>query len=63
MVEKKLTSKHIFVECLRLMVDPNYVYESWEILYRDFINNIWSTLVEEEKRELLEKKFIEMMKQ
>lgn len=49
-----ITTEQIIKDCLIRSSSPDYeIPSSWECLYRDFVNNVWHCLANEDRREML----------
>jgi hypothetical protein len=56
-----ISTRKIIETCVKRCSNPNYLIpDSWEELYRDFINNAWAPLGELERQEMLEIFFLDL---
>lgn len=60
--KRNINTEQIILNSLKEHFDRNYTHPgSWEALYRDFVNNVWGTLGKEDRREILDDYFLNLI--
>ena len=53
-----ISTEKILEFCIRDNYDPSYCVSSWDSLYRNFVDNVWSRSGENDRQEMLSKYFV-----
>lgn len=60
--KRSISTEQVILDSLRDHFDSGYKHPgNWEGLYRDFVNNVWGTLGEADRREILEDYFLDLI--
>lgn len=60
--KRSISTEQVILDILRNHFDSGYTHPgNWEGLYRDFVNNVWGTLGEADRREILDDYFLNLI--